>query len=215
MGQVSGGFSGLGGPNAIAVFNTARPDPSSPPGTLNPISPAIKIFYGSGGAGIFDFQTTNSQTIYNYPPAYTCPTYGFSNNNRCSRAGGRANIGRNCPIPGDFAFNRSGGGCYCLIPRPQMPADAIAQVARGGGGGAQGGNAVRPNGSSGPTRGGGGGGGGGRGNAGNAGGCGGGGGCGVAGTPATFNCVPVTPGCTAPITVGSPGGQIVISWNPQ
>jgi hypothetical protein len=61
----------------------------------------------------------------------------------------------------------------------------------------------------------GGGGGGGRGNAGNAGGCGGGGGCGVAGTPATFNCVPVTPGCTAPITVGSPGGQIVISWNPQ
>jgi hypothetical protein len=61
----------------------------------------------------------------------------------------------------------------------------------------------------------GGGGGGGRGNAGNAGGCGGAGGCGVAGTPATFNCVPVTPGCTAPITVGSPGGQIVISWNPQ
>jgi hypothetical protein len=62
---------------------------------------------------------------------------------------------------------------------------------------------------------GGGGGGGGRGNAGNAGGCGGAGGCGVAGTPATFNCVPVTPGCTAPITVASPGGQIVISWNPQ
>jgi hypothetical protein len=61
----------------------------------------------------------------------------------------------------------------------------------------------------------GGGGGGGRGNAGNAGGCGGAGGCGVAGTPATFNCVPVTPGGTAPITVGSPGGQIVISWNPQ
>jgi hypothetical protein len=33
--------------------------------------------------------------------------------------------------------------------------------------------------------------------------------------PQTFNCVPVTPGCTAPITVASPGGQIVISWNPQ
>jgi hypothetical protein len=59
-----------------------------------------------------------------------------------------------------------------------------------------------------------GGGGGGRGNAGNA------GGTsptptGTAGTPATFNCVPVTPGGTAPITVGTPGGQIVISWNPQ
>jgi hypothetical protein len=38
---------------------------------------------------------------------------------------------------------------------------------------------------------------------------------GGAGTPATFNCVPVTPGGTEPITVGSPGGQIVISWNPQ
>jgi hypothetical protein len=62
--------------------------------------------------------------------------------------------------------------------------------------------------------GGGGGGGGGRGNAGNAG-----GGSptptGVAGTPQTFNCVPVSPGTTTPITVGTPGGQIVISWNPQ
>jgi hypothetical protein len=58
------------------------------------------------------------------------------------------------------------------------------------------------------------GGGGGRGNAGNA------GGnsptvSGQVATPATFNCVTVTPGCTAPITVGTPGGQIVISWNPQ
>jgi hypothetical protein len=61
---------------------------------------------------------------------------------------------------------------------------------------------------------GGGGGGGGRGNAGNS------SGptptpTGAAATPATFNCVPVTPGGTAPITVASPGGQIVISWNPQ
>ena len=61
---------------------------------------------------------------------------------------------------------------------------------------------------------GGGGAGGGRGNAGNA------GGVsptptGAAGTPQTFNCVTVTPGATTPITVGTPGGQIVISWNPQ
>jgi hypothetical protein len=60
-----------------------------------------------------------------------------------------------------------------------------------------------------------GGGGGGRGNAGNA------GGnstapSGSAGTPATYNCVPVTPGSPYPITVGGPsGGQVVISWNPQ
>jgi hypothetical protein len=81
--------------------------------------------------------------------------------------------------------------------------------------GAGGGSGAAPVGSPGQNLQNAGGGGGGRGNAGNAGGCGGGGGCGVAGTPATFNCVPVTPGCTAPITVGSPGGQIVISWNPQ
>lgn len=61
---------------------------------------------------------------------------------------------------------------------------------------------------------GGGGGGGGRGNAGNA------GGSsstptGAAATPQTFNCVTVTPGSTTPIVVASPGGQVVISWNPQ
>jgi len=87
-----------------------------------------------------------------------------------------------------------------------------ATNARAGGGGGGGGlaldNPCIPNG-------GGGGGGGGRGNAGNAGGAGGSGGSGVAATPSTVNCVPVTPGGTAPITVASPGGQIVISWNPQ
>jgi len=63
-----------------------------------------------------------------------------------------------------------------------------------------------------------GGGGGGRGNAGNAGqagqpGCA--GNPGLAGTPSTVNCVPVSPGSPYPIVVGAPGGQIVISWNPQ
>ena len=38
---------------------------------------------------------------------------------------------------------------------------------------------------------------------------------GSAATPSTFNCVPVTPGGSYPITVASPGGQVVISWNPQ
>lgn len=61
----------------------------------------------------------------------------------------------------------------------------------------------------------GGGGGGGRGNAGNAGGSGGTGGAGSAANPTTFNCVPVTPGSPYPVTVASPGGQVVISWNPQ
>jgi hypothetical protein len=33
--------------------------------------------------------------------------------------------------------------------------------------------------------------------------------------PTTFNAQPVTPGGSFPISVGSPGGQVVISWNPQ
>jgi hypothetical protein len=100
--------------------------------------------------------------------------------------------------------------CGQISPAPLRP-DAL----RAGGGGAGGTT---------PTQGAfpgcdfivsaGGGGGGGRGNAGNA------GGpsptiSGQAATPATFNCVPVTPGTPTPITVGTPGGQVVISWNPQ
>ena len=38
---------------------------------------------------------------------------------------------------------------------------------------------------------------------------------GSAGNPSTVNCVAVTPGSPYPISVGSPGGQINISWNPQ
>jgi hypothetical protein len=34
-------------------------------------------------------------------------------------------------------------------------------------------------------------------------------------TPSTSNCVAVTPGTNYPITVGGPGGQFVVSWNPQ
>lgn len=57
-----------------------------------------------------------------------------------------------------------------------------------------------------------GGGGGGRGTLGNAGTA---GNPGTNATPASYNCVPVKPGCSYPITVGSPGGQIKISWNAQ
>ena len=94
---------------------------------------------------------------------------------------------------------------------PQFnPAPLAPNIIRAGGGGAAAGytsNILQ-------FRGGGGGGGGGRGNAGNA------GGnssapSGSAATPQTFNCVPVTPGGSAPITVAAPGGQVVISWNPQ
>jgi hypothetical protein len=97
------------------------------------------------------------------------------------------------PAPLRPSLFRSGGGGGA-VPRDSAPAAGAPQVLNvtmGGGGG-----------------------GGGRGSAGNA------GGnsptvSGSAATPLTFNCVPVTPGGTAPITVASPGGQIVISWNPQ
>ena len=38
---------------------------------------------------------------------------------------------------------------------------------------------------------------------------------GTVATPATYNCVPVTPGTPTPVTVAAPGGTITISWNPQ
>lgn len=84
-----------------------------------------------------------------------------------------------------------------------VPGNAWWRAGAGGGAGV-----------SGPAFGAGGGGGGGRGNVGNAGGAGGAGGTGAAGTPTTFNCVPVTPGCSYPITVAC-GGSVTISWNPQ
>jgi hypothetical protein len=94
---------------------------------------------------------------------------------------------------------------------PQFTPSPLAPniIRAGGGGGAAGAcsNVLQ-------WRGGGGGGGGGRGNVGNA------GGTsstptGSAANPQTFNCVPVTPGGSSPITVATPGGQVVISWNPQ
>jgi hypothetical protein len=112
--------------------------------------------------------------------------------------------------------NQPGVNIFCYTP-----AQPAFNAVRSGGGGGSGAGGVgipcitSPNLNNASQFGGGGGGGGGRGNAGNAGGAGGAGGTGGAGTPATFNCVPVSPGTTTPITVGSPGGQIVISWNPQ
>jgi len=125
---------------------------------------------------------------------------------------GACSIGNRTPPP--FAFKQSelnlrrAGNNPCVQPFSMYQFNANNQpqgqaIRSGAGGGGA------------PVAGGGGGGGGGRGNAGNAGGAGGAGGTGAAATPQTFNCVTVTPGGTVPITVGSPGGEIVISWNPQ
>jgi hypothetical protein len=110
--------------------------------------------------------------------------------------------------PGRESYRRVGNNPATQQPRTGISnfnlAQPESQALRSGGGGGSGGACNS-----------GGGGGGGRGNAGNAGGAGGAGGTGAAGTPQTFNCVTVTPGSTTPITVSSPGGQVVISWNPQ
>jgi len=94
------------------------------------------------------------------------------------------------------------------------PYPLLIEAARAGGGGGAGPGFNAPFGQPNVYNGLGAGGGGGRGLAGNA------GGAsptpsGSAATPATFNCVAVTPGGSVPVTVASPGGQIVISWNPQ
>jgi hypothetical protein len=108
-------------------------------------------------------------------------------------------------------FGPQGPGIFspCEAIRPGLTDNSnIFRAGGGGGGGSVGSASPSARGS------GGGGGGGGRGNAGNA------GGpsptiSGSAANPVTYNCVPVTPGTPTPITVGTPGGQVVISWNPQ
>jgi hypothetical protein len=178
--------------------------------TANVVCPANRGEWGAGGGGggggagetndgtAGGNQTCSPKTSWNA----TGPNAG-----RCASpraAGGNPGGGSG----GSLGFRRSSS---CVVSPVKRPGDA-ATAPRAGGGGGAGGSMQR---SCVYRWAGGGSGGGGRGNAGNPGGCGGAGGCGVAGTPATFNCVPVTPGCTAPITVGSPGGQVVISWNPQ
>lgn len=106
----------------------------------------------------------------------------------------------NCPLPA--VTNRT--------TINQFPAPIRPQAYRAGGGGGLGGGGQ----TSGPAQMAGGGGGGARGGEGNPGGSSS-APSGSAATPSTFNCVAVTPGSSYPITVASPGGQIVISWNPQ
>ena len=134
-------------------------------------------------------------------------------------SGGRQFPSPNAARPGDDAIGSFQGNIGLRNPpSPRTPNTSMFQAnvnnpiirsGRGGGAGAR-------TGCSPPTRrSGAGGGGGGRGAVGNPGGPGGAGGTGGTANPTTFNCVPVTPGGTAPITVASPGGQVVISWNPQ
>ena len=124
--------------------------------------------------------------------------------------------------PGSVQYINSPGSPNFMFGEPALCQGATDSIRRGmastanraGGGGGAGASGNTPGGRFRTV----GGGGGGRGAVGN---CGSpapaapSGGNGQAGTPSTVNCVTVTPGATVPITVGSPGGQIVISWNPQ
>lgn len=123
---------------------------------------------------------------------------------------------KNCPYPNSAPLNTGGaggtpgggaGGGYpacgqgpCFTPWMRGRKANANRAGSGGGAGS-------PFGFYGP-----GGGGGGRGNLGNPGTS---GNAGSAANPSTTNCRAVTPGASYPISVGSPGGQVVISWNPQ
>jgi hypothetical protein len=160
-------------------------------------------------------------TLLPGPPGPPNAPLGFPINGSVNQTGGRGDIGASQTVGNVLAtVHKAFYNPFTGQPIPCTNSPFIARGNRfinepdssnlwraGGGGGA---SATTP----GPSGIWGAGGGGGRGNAGNA------GGpsptiSGSSANPATFNCVPVTPGGTAPITVGTPGGQIVISWNPQ
>jgi hypothetical protein len=178
----------------------------------------------TGGTGGGRGRTTPNFTCRSY-----AGTFAFGGGQNPASLGGsqptRATVCTNSAGPASetsgYRVGEGGSACPAGFCQPSYPLRNLNitrtnPATRSGGGGAAGfrGNSpVNPGPPYGAAQGGGGGGG--RGGAGNAGGAGGAGGTGGAGTPATFNCVPVTPGGTEPITVASPGGQIVISWNPQ
>lgn len=192
-------------------------------------------FASGGGGGAGGTNSGSSGNVYCTTPGLynfnVCNTYGFK---PCAGAGGNPGGGAGgrpwvapfykpiqsypstpTPPPGNPGY---WNGAY-------YPACANAGTGNCRGGGGGGGGAVSK-----AIFGGKGGGGGGRGNAGNSGTAGNPGSAGNPGnpgnpgaagnpgsaaTPSTVNCLTVSPGTGYPISVGSPGGQITISWNPQ
>lgn len=212
----NGGTGGNGGGGGASI-NGPVPIPATP--SLNPIAPSYSPApANSGGAGGTCGGGSGQSNV-------NCPTPGCSPPTRSVRGGGGAgttNSGASGAGPNNSGTAGAGGTCgggnggyYIGGANPwQGPPNAIfgwgssgsPNVRRAGGGGG-GSNQALPYGKYAGA-----GGGGGRGNAGNAGNP---GNAGAAANPSTFNCESVTPGASYPITVGSPGGQVVISWNPQ
>jgi len=201
-----GGGGGAGSINDGANYGPYSPRPPSFPGPDAAFTNAGGGFGGRGNLsppinpfitnqGVFGYGGTGRDLKVFFGPTPPC-TYNFNQANSPQLAqawpSGASSINQ---IPAN-AGPVGGGGTSWL------------RAGGGGGGGLDG----SPNWSQFWTTGGAGGGG--RGGAGNAGGTGGAGGAGACANPTTHNCVPVTPGCSYPITVAC-GGSVTISWNPQ
>lgn len=205
----SGLWGSVGGGGAGSVNSGQSGSPSTrTPLPCRPILPGNR--YVRGGDGNVTAPLPNTPWV-NATPGINPSTMG-----------GGVNVSGGNTLAGNTAINIGGQGNNSLPPScsnrtgaynlsPANNTDRLDALRAGGGGG---GNVALCTQTAQPRVYGGGGGGGGRGLAGNAGGNST-GGAGSAGTPQTFNCVSVTPGSSYPITVAAPGGQIVISWNPQ
>lgn len=191
------GCGGNGGGQGACMFPEGQHSAEA-----NPIpSRASSRVFGYGGGGAGECNPGSSSFFTRQPPGS-----GNSNTHGCGGNPGGGQGGGRCSIhswPNNPPANANS---------PQYQGSAANAARAGGGGGGVG------------MFGGTGGGGGGRGNLGNpgssgnpgsAGNPGGAGNPGAAANPTTFNCVPVSPGTSYPIVVGSPGGQVTISWNPQ
>jgi hypothetical protein len=206
------GSSAIGGGGGAGDTNSGQTIPTynlRNPSKLNGLAAPNQVGIGAGGPPAPPNGAAGAPIVPS--PSTTGPgrvraglQFALGGNPGGGRGGIGHTVGQSCP-PTTGTYKTYNGIWYI--------SGLGGTNARAGGGGGAGGyqHGPCPN----VSVSGGGGGGGGRGNLGNAGGNGGAGNPGTAATPSTANCVPVTPGCTAPITVASPGGQVVISWNPQ
>jgi len=226
----AGNGGGAGGRGPLSLPQEGFPFPS-------PGSRTVSGGQGGGGAGVVNSGGNGVVGAYFTNPQPYAPTINQSPKGGFGGCANAAVVNNPIGLQPTFApaptstmggygasFTAQGGRSVMLFTspsptnrnsRPQFNPScansaALQAIFRSGGGGASGLGGSFPI----FYGAGGGGGGGGRGNAGNA------GGnsptpSGQAATPLTFNCVPVTPGTPTPITVASPGGQVVISWNPQ
>jgi hypothetical protein len=196
--------SNPGNSSAGKVFRTTDfPSSPFPPNNVTLAANARAYAGGSGSATGPSIFSLNNNCFFVTPATPPGPQIEAPGSNPVVISGqGFA------PGPPYSGPNLSNAGGFLTPKNPRPGLTVNSNIFRAGGGGGAGSDG-------GPTQGAAGGaGGGGRGNAGNA------GGpsptvSGSAANPVTFNCVPVTPGTPTPITVGSPGGQVVISWNPQ